>query len=340
MALNLNLIWFVLLGVLLAGYAILDGFDLGVGMLHLLVRDNTERRILLNSIGPLWDGNEVWLVVFGGATFAAFPGAYATAFSAFYMPFMLLLLALISRAVSIEFRSKATHPSWRGFWDTAFFLGSLIATFLYGVAVGGSMVGLPVGADQEYAGGLMDLLQPYALLVGGLAVATFLMHGSIYLYLKTEGDLQKRIHGWMWTTFGLFLVTYLLTTVVTLVQLPESTRNFRHHPWSWGIVVLNVLAIANVPRAIYLKRPGYAFLSSAATIAAFTFLFGFALYPNLIVSTLGRDNNLTIYNAASTATTLSIMLVIALLGMPFVLSYTAVVYWLFRGKVRLGDFSY
>jgi cytochrome d ubiquinol oxidase subunit II len=340
MDLNLNLIWFILLGVLLAGYAILDGFDLGVGMLHLFVRDNTERRILLNSIGPLWDGNEVWLVVFGGATFAAFPGAYATAFSGFYLAFMLLLLALISRAVSIEFRSKATHPLWRSFWDTAFFLGSLLATFLYGVAVGNTMVGLPIAADQEFAGDFMDLLRPYALLVGLFAVATFLTHGSIYLYLKTEGTLQQRIHGWMWTTFGFFLVMYLLTTIVTIVQFPDSTRNFREHPWIWVVVLLNVLAIANIPRAIYVQRPYYAFVSSAATIAAFTFLFGLALYPNLIVSTLGPEKNLTIYNAASTKETLSIMLIIALLGMPFVLSYTAVVYWIFRGKVQIGESSY
>jgi cytochrome d ubiquinol oxidase subunit II len=337
---DLPLTWFVLLGILLAGYAILDGFDLGVGMLHLLVRDDTERRILLNSIGPVWDGNEVWLVVFGGATFAAFPDAYATAFSGFYLAFMLLLLALISRAVAIEFRSKAAHGFWRSFWDTAFFLGSLLATFLFGVAVGNSILGLPVGADREYAGTFWDLLRPYALLVGLFAVATFMMHGSIYLYLKTEGELQKRIHWWMWTTFGCFTVMYLLTTIITLVHVRGAMRNFEDHPWVWIVVVLNVLAIANIPRAIYVQRPYYAFLSSAATIAAFTFLFGVALYPNMIVSTLGPKYNLTIYNASSTANTLTIMLIIAVVGMPFVLSYTAVVYWVFRGKVQLGKSSY
>jgi cytochrome d ubiquinol oxidase subunit II len=279
-------------------------------------------------------------VVFGGATFAAFPDAYATAFSGFYLPFMVLLLALISRAVSIEFRSKAAHGFWRSFWDTTFFLGSFFATFLFGVAVGDSIVGLPVGPDREYAGHYGDLLRPYALLVGLFAVTTFMMHGSIYLYLKTEGELQKRIHGWIWTTFGCFMVMYLLTTITTLVHVPHATRNFEEHPWVWIVVLLNVLAIANIPRAIYIRRPYYAFLSSAATIAAFTFLFGVALYPNMIVSTLGPEYNLTIYNASSTENTLTIMLIIAVLGMPFVLSYTAVVYWVFRGKVQLGKSSY
>jgi cytochrome bd ubiquinol oxidase subunit II len=337
---DLHVTWFVLLGILLVGYAILDGFDLGVGILHLCVKDDHERRILLNSIGPLWDGNEVWLVVFGGALFAAFPEAYATAFSAFYLAFMLLLAALIGRAVSIEFRSKAEHRFWRIYWDFSFFFSSLVATFLFGVAVGNALVGIPIGPDREYTGTVLDLLHPYPLLVGAFAVATFAMHGSIYLYLKTEGDLQQRIHRWIWTTFCIFLFAYLLTTILTLVNVPSSTRNSREHPWVWGVVVVNVLAIANIPRAIYLGRPFYAFLSSCATIAAFTFLFGVALFPNIIDSTLGPTNNLTVYNAASSPRTLRLMLVIAGLGMPFVISYTAVVYWVFRGKVQLGKLSY
>src|SRR5688572_299351 len=193
----LQLFWFVLLGVLLAGYAILDGFDLGVGVLHLCVRKDHDRRVLMNSIGPLWDGNEVWLVVFGGALFAAFPRAYATAFSGFYTPFMLLLFCLIFRGVSMEFRSKQEWPAWRRFWDGSFFASSTLATFLFGVAVGNSIRGLPVDKDGEMRASLLDLLHPYAILVGLFAVATFAMHGSIYLYLKTEGELQQRIRKWM-----------------------------------------------------------------------------------------------------------------------------------------------
>ena len=337
---DLNILWFMLLGVLLAGYAILDGFDLGVGIVHLAVKKDDERRILMNSIGPLWDGNEVWLVTFGGALFAAFPNAYATAFSGFYTAFMVLLFALIFRAVSMEFRSKHDAPAWRTFWDVSFCIASGLATLLFGVAVGNTMRGMPIGPDMEFRGTFSSLLHPYALLVGVFAVATFAMHGSIYLYLKTEGELQQRIHGWMWRAFGFFLVLYIFTTIFTLVAVPLATRNFREHPWAWIVVVLNVLAIANIPRAIFLGRPGYAFLSSCATIAALTFLFGAALFPDLIHSSLNPDWSLTVYNAASSHKTLAIMTTIAALGMPFVLAYTSVVYWVFRGKVQLGKFSY
>ena len=337
---DLNILWFILLGVLLAGYAILDGFDLGVGIVHLAVKKDEERRILMNSIGPLWDGNEVWLVTFGGALFAAFPNAYATAFSGFYTAFMVLLFALIFRAVSMEFRSKHDSPAWRSFWDVSFCIASTVATLLFGVAVGNAMRGMPIGADMEFQGKFLGLLHPYCLLVGLFAVATFAMHGSIYLYLKTEGELQQRIREWMWRTFGFFLVLYIFTTIFTLVAMPLATHNFAEHPWVWTVVVLNVLAIANIPRAIHLRRAGYAFASSCATIAALTFLFGVALFPHLIYSSLNPEWSLTVYNAASSHKTLAIMATMAAFGLPFVLAYTSVVYWVFRGKVQLGKFSY
>ncbi len=337
---DLHQLWFVLLGVLLTGYAILDGFDLGVGILHLAVRRDEERRTLLNAIGPIWDGNEVWLVTFGGALFAAFPQAYATAFSAFYAPFMTLLFALIFRAVSIEFRSKRESRTWRQAWDVSFSAASALAAFLFGVAVGSSMRGIPIGPDKEFTGDFGSLVGVYPVLVGSFAVATFAMHGSIYLYLKTEGDLQARIHGWMWRTFGMFLVLYMLTTIYTLSAMPQAIRNFRSIPWAWVVVVLNVLAVANIPRAIFTGRPLYAFISSCCTIAALTFLFGVALYPELMTSTLDPEWSLTIYNAASSEKTLGIMRTIAFLGMPFVAAYTAVVYWVFRGKVEIGRLSY
>jgi cytochrome d ubiquinol oxidase subunit II len=340
MHVNLNEVWFILLGVLLTGYAILDGFDFGVGIMHLFAKEDEDRRIFLNSIGPLWDGNEVWLVTFGGALFAAFPNAYATAFSGFYLAFMALLCCLIFRAVSIEFRSKHTHDLWKQAWDIGFSASSTGAAFLFGVLAGNSFIGLRLGPDMEFTGSALELFTPYTILVGLFTVVTCAMHGSIYLYLKTEGALQKRIHGWMWTTFGVFIVFYMLTTIVTLVTLPLSTANLVKYPLAWVVVLLNVLAIANIPRAIYQNKPGYAFLSSCCTIAALTFLFGSAMYPNLIVS---RDNpaySINVYNAASSQTTLGIMVLIAAIGLPFVCSYTAVVYWVFRGKVQLGKFSY
>ena len=337
---DLNILWFILLGVLLTGYAILDGFDLGVGILHFAAKTDEERRIFMNSIGPLWDGNEVWLVTFGGALFAAFPHAYATAFSGFYLAFMLLLFALIFRAVSMEFRSKAHVKAWRSFFDGGFFVASLVATLLFGVAVGNMMSGIPVGPDMEYAGGFFDLLGPYALVVGLFVVSIFAMHGSIYLYLKTEGALQQRLHPLMWKTFGFFMVMYMFTTIYTLVAYPDALRLLKEQPIAWIVPVLNVLAVANIPRAIYLGKPGYAFLSSCATIVALNFLLGVALFPNLIVSSIDPAYSLTIYNAASSQKTLSIMRTIAFLGMPFVIAYTVVIYWVFRGKVELGKFSY
>jgi cytochrome bd ubiquinol oxidase subunit II len=337
---DLNILWFILLGVLLAGYAILDGFDLGVGVLHLAARNESERRLMINSIGPLWDGNEVWLVTFGGAMFAAFPNAYATLFSGFYVAFMMLLFALIFRAVSIEFRGKRDSAGWKRFWDYSFFGASALATFLFGVAAGNAMLGIPINAQGVFIGSFFDLIRPYPVLIGLLTVSFTVMHGAIYLFLKTEGELQQVVHRWMWRGFGLTLVCYMLATIYTLGAIPEAAYNFRVHRWSWIVVVLTVLFFANIPRAIFLGRPFYAFLSSSLTIVALVFLFSFALYPGLVTSSISPDYTLTIYNAASSRKTLGIMAIVALIGMPFVLAYTAAIYWAFRGKVKISEHSY
>ena len=337
---DLQLIWFGLLGVLLAGYAILDGFDLGVGILHPLARDDRERRLFVNAIGPMWDGNEVWLVTFGGALFAMFPEAYATIFSGFYLAFMLLLFALILRAVSLEFRSKMQSAGWRTAWDRGFFASSLLATLLFGVAVGNVMSGIPLDERGVFVGRFVDLLGPYPLLIGALAVSLFAMHGALYLFLKTEGALQERLQDWLWHTWGIFLVLYVLTTMVTLVRLPGAAANFERFPWAAVAVVANVLAVANIPRALVRERYGEAFVSSSFVIAALVFLFGMAMYPNLVAASNDPAHSLTLYRAASSETTLKIGLLIAVIGMPFVLSYTAVIYWTFRGKVQLGEGSY
>lgn len=337
---DLNTLWFVLLGVLLAGYAILDGFDLGVGILHLAARSERERRVMLNSIGPIWDGNEVWLVTFGGAMFAAFPNAYATVFSGFYVAFMMLLFALIFRAVSIEFRSKVDSAAWKRFWDFSFFGASVLATFLFGVAVGNALIGISIDAEGVFTGSFFDLIRPYPILIGLLTVFFAVMHGAIYLYMKTEGELQQVVHRWMWRGFGLTLIVYMLATMYTLAKMPQALNNFHAHHWSWAIVVLTVLAFANIPRAIFLGRPLYAFVSSSVTILSLVFLFSFTLYPNLVVSNISQQFNITVLNAASSPKTLGIMAIIALIGMPFVLAYTAVIYWAFRGKVEISEHSY
>jgi cytochrome d ubiquinol oxidase subunit II len=337
---DIQTFWFVLLGVLLAGYAILDGFDLGVGILHPLARTDQERRVFMNAIGPLWDGNEVWLVTFGGALFAAFPQAYATVFSGFYTAFMLLLLCLILRAVSMEFRSKLEAPAWRSFWDYAFFGSSLTAVLLFGVAVGNCLVGLPIGPDGELRAGLFDLLKPYPLLAGLFFVVTAALHGALFLSLKTEGPLQENLRRWARPIFILFLAAYLFTTLFTYTAAPRAIVNFSRYPWVWSVVLLQFLAIVGIPFSAFNRKPRAAFLSSVTAIATFVFLFAFALFPNLATSSLDPAFSLTLYGAASSDKTLRIMRLIAFLGMPLVLAYTGIVYWVFRGKVKLGPSSY
>ena len=338
----LVLIWFLILGVLLTGYAILDGFDLGVGMIHpFAAKNDHERRLVINSIGPLWDGNEVWLVTFGGALFAAFPEAYATIFSGFYDALMLVLLGLILRAVSIEFRSKQANPNWRHLWDWVFFGSSLLTTFVFGVAVGNAVRGVPLDERHDFVGSIDTLIHPYCVSCGILAVTMFAMHGAIYLYLKTEGDLQERLKPLMWRSFFFFLIAFIVCSGYTLKAVPRAVHNFQEHTWLWCVPVLNAMAIANIPRAIHNGKPGDAFLSSCCVIVAFVFLLTAALFPNLVTSSVNpNEYSLSIYRAASSVKTLKIMLVIAVIGMPCVIAYTTVVYWTFRGKVKLDKHSY
>ena len=337
----LCIIWFILLNVLLIGYAILDGFDLGVGILHPFVaREDTERRLVMNSIGPLWDGNEVWLVTFGGALFAMFPNAYASIFSAFYLPFVLLLFALIFRAVSLEFRSKRLSTGWRSFWDIMFFTGSTLAALLFGVAVGTLMQGLEISELGDYQGTFLDMVTVFSVLVGLFTVALLAMHGSIFLYMKTEGDLHERLLVWMRGTFYAFLALFVVVTLWSTLFVPASLQHFGDYPLLWIVPLLNILAIANIPRAISQHRPFYAFISSCCTIAALVFLFSAAIFPDLLPASNNPEYSITIFNAASSVLTQKIGLIIVAIGMPLVLSYTVLIYWTFRGKVELGADSY
>ncbi len=334
---DLNLVWFVILGVLLAGYAVLDGFDLGVGMLHLLARGDVERRTTIATIGPIWDGNEVWLVTFGGALFAAFPEAYATVFSGFYFVFMLILLSLILRAVSLDFRNKVESTAWRKTWDVVFCFSSTLATMLFGVGVGNAMVGVSLTSRGIYAGGFFNLLNPYSICVGLLAVALFAMHGSIFLHLKTTGELRDRIHRWMWRSYFAFVVMYSIVTLATWFLVPRAITPFENNPAAGLIVLVNIAAVVSIPFAIRRHWSGRAFLASCLTVCALVLLLGIALFPNLVTSSPYPQNSLTIYNAASSQKTLGIMLVVAIIGMPFVLAYTSVIYWVFRGPVAIGS---
>lgn len=355
-----NVIWYFIIGFLLIGYAILDGFDLGVGSLHLFTKNDHDRRIMLNSIGPVWDGNEVWLITAGGALFAAFPEVYATAFSGFYLPFMLLLVALIFRAVSIEFRSKEPGKGWRKTWDVGFTIGSILAAILFGVAIGNVVIGFEIGADKEYQGTFLDLISPYTILTGLFNLSMFSMHGAIYLNIKTEGELQKQVQGWIKNLYIIFVVLFLFTTGYTLYLRPEMVSNFsfgrvahigvRHaivdnyttlvSVIAWLIVLLNLLSIANIPRALAKGKVYQCFVSSACTIAAIVFLFAMGIFPNMMVSNMNPEYSLDIYNGASTEYTLRTMFLVSVWGLPFVLGYTSLIYWTYRGKTRLSENSY
>jgi cytochrome d ubiquinol oxidase subunit II len=339
-SLDLQTTWFILVGVLFAGYAILDGFDLGVGALHLFTRTDQERRVMLNAIGPVWDGNEVWLVTGGGALFAAFPGVYATVFSGFYLIFVLLLVSLIFRAVAIEFRSKQPMGWWRNMWDIGFSAGSICSSLLIGVAMGHIAWGVRLDARGEFAGSFRDLIAPYPLLLGITTLALFVMHGAIYALMKTDGELHDRIRGWIGNCIIFFIICYAVTTMATLIYIPHMAARVRANPWLFSVAMVNMLAIANIPREIHRGRDAYAFISSCVAMLALMGLFGLEMYPNLVLSNPEPANSLTIHNSASSPKTLGIMLTFAVIGVPIVLAYTVSIYWIFRGKVTLDRMSY
>lgn len=334
--------WFVLFVVLIVGYAVLDGFDLGVGALALLERDGSRRGQHMDVIAPVWDGNEVWLLTAGGALFAAFPPVYATVFSGFYLAFVLLLAALMFRAVSFEFRHKVASPGWRRAWDLAFGIGSLVPALLYGVAVGNVLRGLPIEKTAEgflWRGSFLGLLNPYALLVGAMVLAMFLTHGATYLAHKAQGEVgqvaARRVTGF-WLAW---LVLWVLATMATIVVAPHLLEGVMGRPAWWLLIGVAVAAMALIPTWNRTGRHGAAFLASCAAIAAQTGLAAVSLYPRLVPSSLDLEGaSMTIHNASSTERTLWTMLVIAAIGLPLVLAYTAFIYRVFKGKVRPGEF--
>ena len=336
---DLNTIWFLLVGVLIAGYAVLDGFDLGTGVLHLLTRDERERRVMMNAVGPVWDGNEVWLLTGGGALFAAFPPVYATVFSGLYLAFTLLLVALILRAVSFEFRGKVASPGWRRAWDVAFGVGSAVPALLFGVAVGNVLRGLEMDATGIRTT-LVGLLNPFALLIGVLGLVMFVLHGATWLGLKTEGALQERMGRWAAGAWVAFIALYAVSTIASYFAAPWLFERWFANPLTWVLFVLLLASCVAGPAAIRSGRFGRAFAASAAAIVSVIALAAEGLFPRLVPARPDLAASLTIYNAASTPRTLTTMLVIALVGMPLVILYTALIYRAFRGKTVLTPESY
>lgn len=337
---DLNLLWFILVGVLLTGYAVLDGFDLGTGTVYLLIRGDKERRLMLNAIGPVWDGNEVWLITGGGALFAAFPPVYATVFSGFYLAFMLLLLALIMRAVSIEFRSKQNMEWWRAMWDTAFSLSSILIPLLIGVALANVLKGVPLDAEGNFTGSFLSLLNPYALLLGVMTVFLFAMHGCLFLILKTEGPLQESIRRICRTVTVIFILLLIAHVFVTLRGIPHASSRLEAYPWLYVLPGLLALSIAGIVYCSRLRKDLASFLSSCTAIICLMGLFGLAMFPDMVRSFPRPEHSLNVMNSSASRQSLAIMSVIAVIGLPLVLSYTVVVYRIFRGKVRLNESSY
>jgi cytochrome d ubiquinol oxidase subunit II len=336
---DLNTVWFLLVGVLIAGYAVLDGFDLGAGVLHLFLRDETDRRTVMNAIGPVWDANEVWLLTGGGALFAAFPPVYATVFSGFYLAFVLLLVALIFRAVSFEFRGKVETPRWRRWWDLAFGLGSAVPALLFGVAVGNVLRGLALDASGVTTT-LPGLLNPYALLIGVLGLAMFVLHGATYLGLKTDGALQERMARVAEGAWVAFIALYAVATVASYAVSRFLFAGWFADPLTWIFFAALLVSCVAGPAAVRARRFGRAFVASATATVSIIALAGVGLFPRLVPARGDLAASLTIYNASSTPRTLTTMLVIALVGMPIVIAYTVWIYRSFRGKTVLTQDSY
>jgi len=332
----LNVIWFILLTVLIIAYAILEGFDLGVGILHLFTKRDEHRRIMMNAIGPVWDGNEVWLITFGGALFAAFPTAYATVFSAFYTPFMLLLCSLIFRAASLEFRSKVDSLFWKRIWDFLFSISSLVATLLLGVAGGNAITGIAINEKGIYIGNFFSFLNPIGVCTGIFVFVLFALHGSLYLQFKTEGELNYQMKQTAKVLSFLVLILFAVLTSVSFYTVPWARPNLLTSIAG----LFAVLSLALTLLYCWREEGKLGFFSNVAYIFMLILIFASNMFPYLVRSSINPAFSLDIYNTASSQKTLTIMLGIVLAVLPIVLVYTGYVYWVFRGPVKLDETSY
>ena len=325
---ELTTVWFILIAVLWIGYFTLEGFDFGVGMLlPVLARDDTERRVMINTIGPVWDGNEVWLLVAGGATFAAFPEWYATLFSGFYLPLLLILVALIVRGLAFEYRAKRPDDQWRGRWDLAIIVGSIVPAVLWGVAFGNILRGVPIDADLEYTGGFFNLLNPYALLGGVTTLLLFLTHGAIFIALKTDGEIRHRAR-------ELAVKTGLGAAVAAVAFLAWTQADTGNAASAVAFVAAALALVAGL-LAARAGREGWAFLGTFVAIGVAVGGLFLALFPDVMPTTLSDGVGLTTTNAAATSYTLKIMTVVAVIFTPIVLLYQGWTYWVFRKRIAV-----
>jgi cytochrome d ubiquinol oxidase subunit II len=328
---ELSTLWFILIAVLYIGYFVLEGFDMGVGiLLPFLGKDDTRRRMMINTIGPHWDGNEVWLITAGGATFAAFPRWYASLFSGFYLALFLMLLALIVRGVAFEFRSKDSDPRWRAAWDWAIFFGSFIPALLWGVAFANFVHGVAIDASQNFVGSFFDLLNPYALVAGVASVIVFALHGAIFLMLKTGDPLASEARPLAWKIW----IAAVVATVVYAVSSYFATDILSHLGINPGPIPIGaVIAMLLSGYFIRIKRDGLAFAMTALVILLAMATIFLTLYPRVLVSSLNPAWSLTIQNTSSSPYTLQIMSIVALIFVPIVLVYQGWTYWIFRKRI-------
>lgn len=340
LGIDYNVWWFLVFGAVITGYAILDGFDLGAGALHLFLKKEQSRRIALNAIGPVWDGNEVWLVIAGGALFAGFPVAYAAIFSAFYVPFFIFLIGLIWRGVAIEFRSKEPGRLWRLTWDFVYSFACIVIALSLGLMLGNVALGLPLNEHREFTGSWTYFFNPFSIMVAVTTLALFMMHGAIYLAMKTENRLYTKLTI-LAKNFTVFFVTsFVITTVYTLLYIPHLSDRIRSGPQLFVLPLIMLLAIANIPRLLNKGKYRYAFISSSVTIASLLIMIAIEVFPNLLYATNVPAHSITVSNAASSPRTMKILLLIALIGTPLVAVYTSFVFWTFKGKVKLDEMSY
>ena len=328
---DLNTLWFVLIAILFCGFFVLEGFDFGVGILLPFLGDtDTERRRIINTIGPVWDGNEVWIITAGGAMFAAFPHWYATLFSGFYLALFLMLVAMIVRGVAFEFRSKDRKPSWRHTWDWAIFGGSLTLAVLWGVAMGNLLAGVPIDADKRFVGGFFDLLGAYTLVCGLTSLGAFVTHGAIFLHLKSTDPIRHRAMSVI-KSIGpvatLMIVLFVLATYTWTGAFARLGANPGLLP------ITAVIAMLGAGAFVHRGRMGWAFLMTSLAMAAATGTIFRSLYPRVMVSSLNPDWSLTIYTAASSPYTLKILSIVAVVFVPIVLAYQGWTYWVFRHRI-------
>ncbi len=335
----LHTTWFILIFVLLTGYAILDGFDLGVGILHLFSKKEREKKIMVKSIGPIWDGNEVWLITVVGAMFAAFPPIYANILSGLYIPMILFLGGIIFRAISLEFQHYVESPFLKSFFTKAFGVSSLVITVLFGLILGNLLRGLPIDATMNYVGGA-NFFHPYNFLVALLVTILFVMHGANWLVLKTEGELMNRMVNWSSRMWMLFILLYGVAVVVTLYSAPHIMQGLSERPIFWPLQLLMIFPFFFMPNFLYQGKALKAFVMSGLLIFCLFFSVAVGLYPVLLPSSFDTAFSLSAFNASSSESTLMNMLIIVLIGMPLVLTYTGFIYWSFRGKVKLEDGEY